>query len=143
MSVLLRPYQKEALDAIIANDANGITKQLVVLPTGAGKTILFSQLPVIKPNTIPMLVLAHRAELLEQARDKILASNPHLTVEIEQADRKAGHVDVVVASVATLGRNNTPRILEYPKDYFKAIIIDEAHHAAAQSYRRILDYFNL
>ena len=142
MNVLLRPYQKEALDAIIANDANGITKQLVVLPTGAGKTILFSQLPVIKPNTIPMLVLAHRAELLEQARDKILASNPHLTVEIEQADRKAGHVDVVVASVATLGRNNTPRILEYPKDYFKAIIIDEAHHAAAQSYRRILDYFN-
>ena len=142
MTVSLRPYQKEALDAIMSNDAKGISKQLVVLPTGAGKTILFSQLPVIRPNTIPMLVLAHRAELLEQARDKILASNPHLTVEIEQADRKAGHVDVVVASVATLGRNNTPRILEYPKDYFKAIIIDEAHHAAAQSYRRILDYFN-
>jgi ATP-dependent helicase IRC3 len=142
MSVSLRPYQKEALDAIIDNDAKGISKQLVVLPTGAGKTILFSQLPVIRPNTIPMLVLAHRAELLEQARDKILAANPHLTVEIEQADRKAGHVDVVVASVATLGRNNTPRILEYPKDYFKAIIIDEAHHAAAQSYRRIIDYFN-
>ena len=142
MTVSLRPYQKEALDAIMSNDAKGISKQLVVLPTGAGKTILFSQLPVIRPNTIPMLVLAHRAELLEQARDKILASNPHLTVEIEQADRKAGRVDVVVASVATLGRNNTPRILEYPKDYFKAIIIDEAHHAAAQSYRRILDYFN-
>lgn len=142
MAISLRPYQKEALDAIIENDAKGISKQLVVLPTGAGKTILFSQLPIIRPNTIPMLVLAHRAELLEQAKEKILASNPHLTVEIEQADRKAGHADVVVASVATLGRNNTPRILEYPKDYFKAIIIDEAHHAAAQSYRRVIDYFN-
>ncbi|CAB4142576.1 SSL2 DNA or RNA helicases of superfamily II [uncultured Caudovirales phage] len=142
MAISLRPYQKEALDAILQNDAKGISKQLVVLPTGAGKTILFSQLPIIRPNTIPMLVLAHRAELLEQAKEKILASNPHLTVEIEQADRKAGHADVVVASVATLGRNNTPRILEYPKDYFKAIIIDEAHHAAAQSYRRVIDYFN-
>jgi len=142
MAISLRPYQKEALDAILENDAKGISKQLVVLPTGAGKTILFSQLPIIRPNTIPMLVLAHRAELLEQAKEKILASNPHLTVEIEQADRKAGHADVVVASVATLGRNNTPRILEYPKDYFKAIIIDEAHHAAAQSYRRVIDYFN-
>jgi ATP-dependent helicase IRC3 len=71
-----------------------------------------------------------------------MASNPHLSVEIEQAERKAGQVDVVVASVATLGRNNTPRIEEYPKDYFKSIVIDEAHHAAAPSYRRIIDFFS-
>lgn len=140
--ISLRPYQQEALDAIVANEANGINRQLVVLPTGAGKTILFSHLPILRKDSLPMLVLAHRAELLEQARNKIMASNPDLVVEIEQAERKAGHVDVVVASVATLGRNNTPRIEEYPKDYFKSIVIDEAHHAAAPSYRRILDYFN-
>ena len=142
MTITLRPYQQEALDSILSNAANGITKQLVVLPTGAGKTVIFSQLPIIKSNTLPMLVLAHRGELLEQARNKIMASNPNLTVEIEQAERKAGHVDVVVASVATLGRNNTPRITTYPKDYFKSIVIDEAHHAAAPSYRRVIDYFN-
>jgi superfamily II DNA or RNA helicase len=142
MTLILRPYQQEALDAVVLNANNGISKQLVVLPTGAGKTVIFSQLPIIKPDTLPMLVLAHRSELLEQARSKILASNPSLTVEIEQADRKAGKVDVVVASVATLGRNNTPRIEEYPKDYFKSIVIDEAHHAAAPSYRRIIDYFS-
>jgi len=142
MTVTLRPYQQEALDAILFHEEKGISKQLVVLPTGAGKTILFSHLPVIRKNTLPMLVLAHRAELLEQARNKIMASNPTLTVEIEQADRKAGHVDVVVASVATLGRNGTPRIEGYPKDYFKSIVIDEAHHAAAPSYRRVIDYFN-
>jgi superfamily II DNA or RNA helicase len=142
MTLILRPYQQEALDAVVLNANNGISKQLVVLPTGAGKTVIFSQLPIIKPDTLPMLVLAHRSELLEQARSKILASNPNLTVEIEQADRKAGKVDVVVASVATLGRNNTPRIEEYPKDYFKSIVIDEAHHAAAPSYRRIIDYFS-
>lgn len=140
--ISLRPYQQEALDAIIANEANGINRQLVVLPTGAGKTILFSHLPILRKDSLPMLVLAHRAELLEQARNKIMASNPNLVVEIEQAERKAGHVDVVVASVATLGRNNTPRIEAYPKDYFKTIVIDEAHHAAAPTYRRIIDYFS-
>jgi superfamily II DNA or RNA helicase len=140
--ISLRPYQQEALDAIIANEANGINRQLVVLPTGAGKTILFSHLPILRKDSLPMLVLAHRAELLEQARNKIMASNPNLVVQIEQAERKAGHVDVVVASVATLGRNNTPRIESYPKDYFKTIVIDEAHHAAAPSYRRIIDYFS-
>lgn len=142
MTIELRPYQKEALDSIVQNDLNGIHKQLVVLPTGSGKTVIFSHLPIIKPNSLPMLVLAHRAELLVQARDKIMRSNPDLVVEIEQAEKRAGKVDVVVASVATLGRNNTPRILEYPKDYFKCIVIDEAHHAAAQTYRRILDYFD-
>jgi ATP-dependent helicase IRC3 len=142
MTIKLRPYQQEALDAILANEAKGISKQLVVLPTGAGKTVLFSHLPIIRQDTLPMLVLAHRAELLEQARNKILGSNPNLTVEIEQADRKAGKVDVVVASVATLGRSGTPRIEEYPRDYFRSIVIDEAHHAAAPSYRRVVDYFN-
>jgi ATP-dependent helicase IRC3 len=142
MTITLRPYQQEALDAILANEAKGISKQLVVLPTGAGKTVLFSHLPIIREDTLPMLVLAHRAELLEQARNKILDSNPNLTVEIEQADRKAGKVDVVVASVATLGRSGTPRIEEYPRDYFKSIVIDEAHHAAAPTYRRVVDYFN-
>lgn len=142
MSIVLRPYQQEALDAIVSAQANGTNRQLVVLPTGAGKTVIFSHMPKIKPDCLPMLVLAHREELLDQARNKILASNPDLNVEIEQASRHAGHVDVVVASVATLGRNNTPRINDYPQDYFKSIVIDEAHHAAAPSYRRIIDYFN-
>jgi len=142
MNIKLRPYQQEALDSICENYANGINKQLVVLPTGAGKTVIFSHLPLIKQDCLPMLVLAHRSELLDQARTKIMASNPELTVEIEQAERKAGKVDVVVASVATLGRNGTPRIEEYPKDYFKSIVIDEAHHAAAPSYRRVVDYFS-
>ena len=143
MTITLRPYQQEALDSIVDNSSRGINKQLVVLPTGAGKTVIFSHLPKIKTDALPMLVLAHRSELLDQARSKILASNPELTVEIEQAERKAGYADVVVASVATLGRNNTPRIEQYPKDYFKSIVIDEAHHAAAPTYRRIIDFFNV
>ena len=138
----LRPYQQEALEAIVNFSERGINRQLVVLPTGAGKTVIFSHLPLFKQKSFPMLVLAHRAELLHQAQDKISWSNPHISIEIEQGSNHAGYADVVVASVPTLGRAESNRILKYPKDYFKTIVIDEAHHAAAPSYRRIIDYFN-
>lgn len=138
----LRPYQQEALDNIVSFSQKGINRQLIVLPTGAGKTVIFSHLPLIKKDTLPMLVLAHRAELLHQAQEKIAWSNPDLTIEIEQGEHHAGHTDVVVASVPTMGRSQSTRIEKYSPDYFNTIVIDEAHHAAAPSYRRILDYFN-
>ena len=137
----LRPYQQEALASMLEAESNGINKQLIVLPTGAGKTVLFAQLPIIRKESLPMLVLAHRSELLIQAKDKIETINKDLSVGIEQADNKAGYVDVVIASVPTLGRESSSRIEKYPKNYFKTIVVDEAHHAAAPSYRRILDYF--
>ena len=137
----LRPYQQEALDSMLQAESNGISKQLVVLPTGAGKTVLFAQLPIMRKDSLPMLVLAHRSELLIQAKDKIETINKDLSVGIEQAENKAGYSDVVIASVPTLGREFSSRIEQYPKDYFKTIVVDEAHHAAAPSYRRILDYF--
>ena len=142
MSIALRPYQEEALSSISTNLENGINKQLVVLPTGAGKTIIFSHLPKFLSTSLPMLVLAHRGELLTQAQEKIFWSNPELDVQIEKAELHADMCDVVVASVPTLGRADSERILKYPKDYFKTIVIDEAHHAAAPTYRRIIDYFN-
>lgn len=122
-------------------EKNGITKQLVVLPTGAGKTVLFAHLPIIRKNSLPMLVLAHRSELLNQAKAKIESMNPGLSVAIEKAENKAGPVDVVVASVQTLGRSNSDRIEGFAQDYFRTIVIDEAHHAAAGSYQKILNYF--
>jgi ATP-dependent helicase IRC3 len=137
----LRNYQTQALEAILEAEKRDIRRSLVVIPTGGGKTVIFSHLPIIRPNSTPMLVLAHREELLDQAKEKILIANPDLVVEIEQGARTAGRVDVVVASVATLGRANSKRIEKYPRDYFKVIITDEAHHAAAPSYGRIYDYF--
>lgn len=137
----LRSYQQEALDAMLKAESSGIAKQLVVLPTGAGKTVLFAHLPVVRKDSLPMLVLAHRAELLNQAKAKIESMNPNLSVAIEKAENKAGKVDVVVASVQTLGRGNSTRIEGFDQEYFKTIIIDEAHHAAASSYQKILTYF--
>lgn len=137
----LRPYQQEALDAMLKAESSGIAKQLVVLPTGAGKTVLFAHLPIVRKDSLPMLVLAHRAELLNQAKAKIEFMNPDLSIAIEKAENKAGKVDVVVASVQTLGRGNSNRIEGFDQEYFKTIIIDEAHHAAASSYQKILTYF--
>ena len=140
----LRDYQEEAVKAIATAQTKGITRQLVVIPTGGGKTVIFAQLHKYIENTLPMLVLAHREELLTQAKDKILAGDPTLRVEIEQGQNYADRTDcdVVVASVPTLGRANSSRINEFDKDYFRTIIVDEAHHAAAPSYRNVLDYFN-
>jgi len=139
--VQLRPYQQEALDAMAKAEANGIKRQLVVLPTGAGKTVIFAHLPIVRANSLPMLVLAHRAELLNQAKEKIHFMNPSLSLGIEKAEDKSGMVDVVLASVQTLGRSNSSRIEGFSEDYFKTIVVDEAHHSAAPSYKKILDYF--
>lgn len=106
----------------------------------SGKTVVFSELP--KRYDGNMLVLAHREELLTQAREKILWANPDLKVEIEQGQNVANiDADVVVASTATLGRSNSSRIEKFNGNHFTTIVVDEAHHAAAPSYKRILEHF--
>lgn len=136
----LRDYQIEGLDNITRALDAGIDRQLVVWPTGGGKTILFSHLPQRVPGR--MLVLAHREELLTQARDKIQWANPQLDVQIEQGNNIATvDADVVVASVPTLGRGSSDRIEKFPSNHFTTVVVDECHHAAAPSYLRVLDHF--
>lgn len=64
-------------------------RQLTCLPTGTGKTVIFAQFPSFFRMKRRTLILAHREELLNQARDKLLAANSALRVEIEQAGRSA------------------------------------------------------
>jgi len=80
--VELRDYQRECLAAIFHRYKAGVRRQIVCLPTGTGKTVIFAQFPSFFRMKRRMLVLAHRAELLNQARDKLLAANPALKVEI-------------------------------------------------------------
>ena len=65
----LRPYQREAVDAVLAARRRGVRRMLVCLPTGAGKTVVFAQLARLARR--PVLVLAHREELLAQAQSKL------------------------------------------------------------------------
>ena len=138
----LRPYQQQARDRIHAEWENGHTRTLLVLPTGTGKTIVFASVAVDQVRAGDrVLILAHRGELLEQAADKLQRSTG-LVSAVEKADATCLNTwfRVVVGSVQTLQR--TARLERFPHDYFGTIIIDEAHHAITDGYRRILDYFN-
>jgi ATP-dependent helicase IRC3 len=151
----LRPYQHDALDAIAGAFLDGHhNRVLVKMPTGTGKTVAFAEL-LKWPRIVDwlnglsrlsqqrggrMLVIAHREELLDQAAAKISAANPGLMVSIEQGERMANrYSDVVVASIQTLSAMKCRRLKRLLDHHtFRIVIVDEAHHAAAASYRTAL-----
>ncbi|RGL38988.1 ATP-dependent helicase [Paenibacillus polymyxa] len=138
----LRPYQQEARQSIQAQWEQDIQRTLLVLPTGCGKTIVFSK--VIEDRVRKgerVLVLAHRGELLDQASDK-LEKSTGLKTATEKADQTSigSWFRVVVGSVQTMMREK--RLKQFNKDFFDTIIIDEAHHCLSDSYQRVLDYFD-
>ena len=138
----LRPYQQQARDRIHAEWDAGHTRTLLVLPTGTGKTIVFASVAADQVRAGDrVLILAHRGELLEQAADKLQRSTG-LVSAVEKAESTCldSWFRVVVGSVQTLQR--TARLERFPQDYFGTIIIDEAHNAITDGYRRILDYFS-
>ena len=138
----LRPYQQQARDRIHAEWDAGHTRTLLVLPTGTGKTIVFASVAADQVRAGDrVLILAHRGELLDQAADKLQRSTG-LVSAVEKAESTClnSWFRVVVGSVQTLQR--TARLERFPQDYFGTIIIDEAHHAITDGYRRILDYFS-
>lgn len=137
----LRPYQREAEAAILNEWDAGILRTLLVLPTGCGKTIVFSK--VIEDRVRAgdrVLVLAHRGELLEQASDK-LAQATGLRCATEKADESClgSWCRVVVGSVQSLMREK--RLSRFAHDYFQTIVVDEAHHVLSDGYQRVLDHF--
>lgn len=137
MSLALRPYQEESLQANADALARGTRRQLVVLPTGCGKTVCFSKLLERRGGTA--LILAHRDELLRQAAEKIRTVAPELAMSIGfvQADRDDVGAPIVLASVQTLARSS--RLARLPR-HFTTQITDEAHHATAATYRRIAEH---
>lgn len=137
----LRPYQREAEAAILNEWDAGILRTLLVLPTGCGKTIVFSK--VIEDRVRAgdrVLVLAHRGELLEQASDK-LAQATGLRCATEKADESClgSWYRVAVGSVQSLMREK--RLSRFAHDYFQTIVVDEAHHVLSDGYQRVLDHF--
>lgn len=137
----LRPYQQEAMDAILEAWENGTNKTLLVLPTGCGKTIVFAKVTeecVRQGNRV--LILAHRGELLEQAADKIVKATG-LMCATEKAEETClgSWFRITVGSVQSMMRES--RLSRFPDDYFDTIIIDEAHHCISDSYQRVLRHF--
>lgn len=137
----LRPYQEEARRAILSEWEDGRRRTLLVLPTGTGKTIVFSAVIADRVQAGDrVLVLAHRGELLEQAADKLQKSTG-LGCAVEKAENtSAGSwFRVTVGSVQSMMQPR--RLAQFPEDWFGTIVIDEAHHCLTDSYQRVLEHF--
>ncbi|MDP3936825.1 MAG: DEAD/DEAH box helicase [Deltaproteobacteria bacterium] len=138
----LRPYQVESKNAIQAEWAKGNRRTLLVLPTGTGKTIVFSKLAedCVRDGE-RVLILAHRGELLEQAADKLNQATG-LGCAVEKAEETCldSWFRVVVGSVQSMMREG--RLARFDPEYFGTIIVDEAHHVLSESYQRVLRHFD-
>ncbi|WP_256874682.1 DEAD/DEAH box helicase [Nostoc sp. C057] len=132
--LILRDYQQDLVSKTFTAWSCGIRKVLLQLSTGGGKTIIFA---AITSEFIAqgegVLVVAHREELILQASEKLTAAT-----RVEPGIIKAGYKPtdslIQVASIQTLFRRQT-----YP--IAKLVIIDEAHHSSANSYRKLLDAY--
>ena len=132
----LRPYQREAIDAVLAARRRGVRRMVVCLPTGAGKTVIFARLSSLARRSV--LVLAHREELVQQAREKIeRALGGDGVVAVEQGERRAPPgAKVVVASIRSLHAERLEAVMS-GRD-FGLVIYDECHHSAADDNLRVL-----
>lgn len=137
----LRPYQAEAKQAILSAWDEGYRKTLLVLPTGCGKTVVFSSVTENQVNKgHRVLIMAHRGELLDQAADKLKeASGLDSVLEKAESTSLGSFLPVTVGSVQSLAQEK--RLARFPNDYFQDIIVDEAHHCLSDSYKRVLDHF--
>lgn len=134
MAIELRDYQQQAIEAIERESGKGIYRQLIVLPTGTGKTFLFAGLThKLNQRT---LILAHRDELIQQAVAKLRIYWPNVDVGIVKANLSEYDHQVVVGSVQSCISQKRINLLR--DQGFEVLIIDEAHHAASKSYQRII-----
>ena len=123
------------------NSSAARSQRYECLPTGCGKTITFGMITrkaIEKGNKV--LILAHRGELIDQAAEKLCTLG--VDAQIEQASSYARSVwepDCVVGTVQTL---RGKRLESWPRDYFRLIVTDEAHHATADTYQAIYEHFN-
>lgn len=141
----LRYYQQEAIDETLKWLDTQHTHPLIVLPTGSGKTIVFATIikQLFEKNpSCRVLILAHRQELIGQARDKLLSVWPQAPCGILAAGLKEFDTEsnIVIASRDTLA---TPKRLD-SSGHFDYIIVDEAHHVGlekASRYQKIFANF--
>lgn len=141
----MRDYQQEAVDAVFS-ELQENKSTLLVMATGLGKTICFAEMAYRWPVG-RVLIIAHREELIQQAQEKV---GHHLDEMpgVEMGDRKESRLGhgvmdrskVLVTSVQTMSRPNRMQWFN-PAD-FGLIITDEAHHATANSYRRVYEHFH-
>jgi superfamily II DNA or RNA helicase len=141
MTFILRDYQEEAIARVMASyKENPSGSELLVLATGAGKTVIFSEIiRLLAGQGVLTLMLAHRDDLLDQAIDKYHAVKPTAIVGKVKGPICQLGGEYTVASVASACKPKRIKMLQAFN--YGLIVVDEAHHAAATSYQSILKAF--
>ncbi len=140
----LRPYQKDAINGI-CDALRECDSTLLCLPTGCGKTVVFASAAKIAKKRV--MVIAHREELISQGAEKIhvvTGDRPNIEkAEQYSNERTMFPSKCVVASVQTLNAKMGAerRMSRFDPSEFSLLIIDEAHHAVASSYRNVIEHF--
>jgi superfamily II DNA or RNA helicase len=143
MTVTPLKYQADGFMAAVADFESGLRSVNSVLVTGSGKTILAGLVArwVIEEHDGRVLFLAHREELLNGCADDFARVGVDVLIERAGENARWGLWDpkCVAASVATL---KGARLRSWPRDHFTLIVTDECHHAPADSYRAIYEWFD-
>lgn len=130
--------QAEALSALHQSRKLGFRRGLVVMATGLGKTWL-AAFDTQDLNAKRVLFVAHRDEILSQAERTFVRIRPDAKTGKYTGKQQQLNVDMLFASIQTLGK--LQHLRKFPIDYFDYIIVDEFHHAAAQTYQKLLAHF--
>lgn len=136
IGVSLYPFQREAKKAVFKSWESGKRSTLISIPTGGGKTVVFSSITreALEGNSGRCLILAHRDSLLTQAAEKLSYVWPGVKTSMVMKGKCDFSERIVIASVQTLV-NHLSKLPTF--DY---IVTDEAHHAYASTYRRIYEH---
>ncbi len=130
--------QREALVALAGARDAGYRRGLVVMATGLGKTWL-AAFDAVALQARRILFVAHREEILSQAADAFARILPQARIGFYKGQQQDADADVLCASVQTLGKDH--HLERFAPRHFDYIVVDEFHHAAAVTYRRLLGYF--
>lgn len=130
MGIALRDYQTDCVETVFSKFRSGINRQLAHLPTGSGKTIIMAA--IAKAKNCSTLILAHREELIDQARGRILDYWPEADIGICMGDRQELDHQIIIGSVQSCSRQKRLELLQGLG--IELLMIDEAHHAASDSY---------
>ena len=136
LMLTLRRYQLDAVEAVLGAVSRGLRRVVLSHATGLGKTLVAADIIRRRPGRA--LFLAHREELLQQALDKLRLICPEARLGLVRAGSDDVGADVIVASVPTLARPaRLARVLE--AGAFQTVVVDEAHHGTAATYRAVLE----
>ena len=130
--------QSNAIESLDRLRKGGENKALVIAATGAGKTYM-SAFDVINFKPKKMLFLVHREEILRSAEEtfKKLAKNKDIKTGLLTGSRKDLDSDYLFSTIQSMNNN----LEKFSPDHYEYIVVDEAHHAASPTYKRVMDYF--